>query len=109
MRGAMPSANPVAIFAALGDPTRAELVHRLGAGDPQSIARLGRDIAISRQALTKHLRNLEGAGLATQERVGRETLYRIDPAGLLVAQRWIGEISAQWDDVIDRLKRHVEG
>jgi DNA-binding transcriptional ArsR family regulator len=109
MCGNMPKADPAAIFAALGEPTRFALVDRLGDGAPRSISTLARDLPISRQALTKHLRVLEGAGLASASREGRETLYRIDPAGLLAAEAWIATVSGQWDAAIDRLKRHVEG
>lgn len=105
----MPKAEPAAVFAALGEPTRMGLLGRLGDGAPRSIASLAREMPISRQALTKHLRVLESAGLASAERDGRETLYRIDPAGLLVAEAWIEKVSRQWDGVIDRLKRHIEG
>jgi DNA-binding transcriptional ArsR family regulator len=108
MCGVMPKAEPAAIFAALGEPTRCRLVDRLGDGAPRSISTLARDVPMSRQALTKHLRVLEAAGLASAERDGRETLFRIDPAGLLVAEAWIGTVSRQWDAAIDRLKRHVE-
>jgi len=104
----MPKAEPATIFAALGEPTRIGLIDQLGDGAPRSISTLARDLPISRQALTKHLRVLEAAGLATVERDGRETLYRIDPAGLLAAEAWIGTVSRQWDSAIDRLKRHVE-
>ena len=104
----MPKAEPAVLFAALGEPTRIALLDRLGDGAPRSISTLARDLPISRQALTKHLRVLEAAGLATVERDGRETLYRIDPAGLLVAEAWIANVSSQWDTAIDRLKRHVE-
>lgn len=104
----MPKAEPAVLFAALGEPTRLSLLDRLGDGSPRSIARLARDMPISRQALTKHLRVLETAGLASVEREGRETLYRIDPAGLLAAEAWIATVSRQWDSAIDRLKRQVE-
>lgn len=104
----MPKAEPATVFAALGEPTRIRLLDRLGDGAPRSIAGLARDMPISRQALTKHLRVLESAGLASVEREGRETLYRIDPAGLLAAEAWIRAVSSQWDSAIDRLKRHVE-
>ena len=104
----MPKPEPAAVFAALGEPTRMRLIDRLSDGTPRSITGLSRDMPISRQALTKHLRVLESAGLASAEREGRETLYRIDPAGLLAAEAWIGTVSAQWDGAIDRLKRHVE-
>ena len=104
----MPKAEPATLFAALGEPTRISLLERLGDGQPRSIASLARDMPISRQALTKHLRVLETAGLASVGRDGRQTLYRIDPAGLLAAEAWIGTVSRQWDMAIDRLKRHVE-
>ena len=104
----MPKPEPATIFAALGEPTRIGLIDQLGDGAPRSISTLVRDLPISRQALTKHLRVLEAAGLATVERDGRETLYRIDPAGLLAAVAWIGTVSRQLDSAIDRLKRHVE-
>lgn len=104
----MPKAEPAVLFAALGDSTRIDLLDRLGNGAPRSIASLAEGMPISRQALTKHLRVLERAGLASATRDGREMLYRIDPAGLLAAEAWIGTVSAQWDSAIDRLKRHVE-
>ncbi len=104
----MSKAEPAAVFAALGEPTRIGLLDRLSDGAPRSISTLARDLPISRQALTKHLRVLQGAGLASAERDGRETLYRIDPAGLLAAEAWIGTVSSQWDAAIDRLRRHVE-
>lgn len=108
MSATMPKPEPAAVFAALGEPTRMGLLDRLGDGAPRSISTLARDLPISRQALTKHLRVLEGAGLASAARDGRETLYRIDPAGLLAAEAWIATVSGQWDDAIDRVKRHVE-
>jgi len=97
-----------ALFAALGEPTRLSLVERLGDGQSRSISAIARGLPISRQALTKHLKVLEAAGMASSGRSGRETVYRIDPGGLLAAERWIADVSAQWDRAIDRLKRHVE-
>jgi len=84
------------------------LVGELGDGTRHSVAALARGQPISRQALTKHLRVLQAAGLARVEREGRESLYRIDPAGLLAAEAWIATVSRQWDVAIDRLKKHVE-
>ncbi len=104
----MPKAEPAIVFAALGEPTRLSLLDRLGDGFPHSISSLAEGGSMSRQALTKHLRVLERAGLASAARDGREKLYRIDPAGLLAAEAWIGTVSAQWDAALDRLKRHVE-
>ena len=109
MSVAMPRAEAAAVFAALGEPTRLGLLGRLADGTPRSIAALARDLPISRQGLTKHLRVLQAAGLASVERDGRQQLYRIDPAGLVTAEAWIATVSSQWDAAIDRLKHHVEG
>jgi DNA-binding transcriptional ArsR family regulator len=96
------------LFAALGEPTRLSVVDRLRDGSERSIATLASGLPISRQALTKHLKILEGAGIASSRRDGRETVYRIDPGGLVAAEQWIADVSAQWDRAIDRLKKQVE-
>ncbi len=69
--------SPAAIFAALGDPTRLELVSRLHRQGGRSIASLAAGIPLTRQAITKHLQVLEGAGLVTSRRVGRESRYAV--------------------------------
>ena len=97
------------LFAALGEPTRLNVVDRLRDGSEHSIATIAMGLPISRQALTKHLKVLESAGIASSRRLGRETVYQMDPSGLLAAERWIAEVSSQWDRAIDRLKKHVEG
>ena len=96
------------LFAALGEPTRLSVVDRLRDGSERSIASIATGLPISRQALTKHLKVLEAVGIANSRRLGRETVYRIDPAGLIAAERWIADVSSQWDSAIDRLKKHVE-
>lgn len=96
------------LFAALGEPTRLSVVDRLRDGSERSIATIARGLPISRQALTKHLKVLDAAGIANSRRLGRETVYRIDPAGLIAAERWIADVSSQWDGAIDRLKKHLE-
>ena len=100
--------NSSAVFAALGEPTRLRLIEHLSDGAPRSIARLAAGRAISRQALTKHLRVLETAGIVASERHGRESLYRLKPGALDEAQVYLNRVSAQWDSLIDRLKSHVE-
>ena len=103
-----PKLEIAGLFAALGEPTRLQLVDALSDGSAQSIAALASGLPISRQALTKHLKVLEAAGVTRSRREGRETVYRIDPGGLLAAEQWISAVSHQWDSLIDRLKTHVE-
>ena len=70
------------VFAALGDETRLKLLARLCERAPCSISQLAEDSPLTRQAITKHLRVLEGAGLVRGETAGRECLFQIEPAPL---------------------------
>ena len=97
------------IFAALGDQTRLLLVAPLSAQGPMSIARLTQGGSVTRQAVTKHLRVLANVGLAGSSRLGRESVWELDPEQLEAAHRCLDGISAQWDRALDRLKRFVEG
>lgn len=106
----MPSAEAAApLFAALADPTRLALLQRLADGEPRPIVALASASTLSRQAVSKHLAVLSGAGLVTRRPRGRETLYALRPDRLAEARAWIDEVAAQWDDALGRLKAHVEG
>jgi len=103
---ALEEAAPV--FAALGDETRLRLVIRLSVDGPMSIARLADDTPVTRQAVTKHLQVLAGAGLARSSRFGRESVWELDPKPLDAARQCIEGLSAQWDAALGRLKKFVE-
>jgi DNA-binding transcriptional ArsR family regulator len=96
------------LFAALGDQTRLNVVARLCAGGPQSIVRLTSGTKVSRQAITKHLHALAGAGIVRSRREGRELIWEIRTSRLAEARRWLDQISARWDEAIDRLRALVE-
>lgn len=96
------------VFAALGDPQRMLLISRLSQKGPQSITRLRAGTRITRQAVTKHLRVLEAAGLAHCEKSGRETLWALDQRPLAKARDHLATISSQWDAAIERLRALVE-
>jgi DNA-binding transcriptional ArsR family regulator len=98
----------VPIFAALGDETRLRLVARLSTEGPLSIARLAEGSDITRQAITKHLHVLSGAGLVHGARQGREQIWELEPKRLDETRRYLAKISAQWDDALTRLARLVE-
>lgn len=95
------------LFAALGDYNRLALVTRLADGVPRSIGELGRDAAISRQALTKHLRVLERAGAVSSTRFGREVRFRIEQEKLAEAEAFLARVSDQWKSALDRLAAYV--
>ncbi|MGI8436998.1 MAG: ArsR/SmtB family transcription factor [Chthoniobacterales bacterium] len=96
------------IFAALGDETRLALLARLSTGVPWSITELSDGVAMTRQAVTKHLRVLEGAGLVRGEALGRECRFQLEPARLAEARDYLGEVSAAWDGALERLRGLVE-
>jgi DNA-binding transcriptional ArsR family regulator len=96
------------VFAALGDGTRLLLLATLSKGEPRSIARLTEGTPLTRQAVTKHLRVLAGAGLVRAVRHGRESRYQLNPEPLEAARDYLGEVSARWDEALLRLKALVE-
>jgi DNA-binding transcriptional ArsR family regulator len=104
--GRLAGAAPV--FAALGDDTRLNVVARLCRGGPQSIVRLTDGTRISRQAITKHLQALARAGVVRSRREGRERIWEVRTRRLAEARGWLEQISAQWDEAIDRLRALVE-
>jgi DNA-binding transcriptional ArsR family regulator len=96
------------IFAALGDETRLSLVTKLSGGQPCSIAQLTADFSLTRQAITKHLRVLEGAGLVRCTRAGREARFQLDPKPLNEIKTYLERVSESWDQTLARLKSFVE-
>jgi DNA-binding transcriptional ArsR family regulator len=96
------------VFAALGDATRLQLVARLSGDGPQSITRLAAGADVTRQAVTKHLRVLEDAGLVRSVRQGRETIWELATDPFDDAHHVLDLISRRWDDALERLRLTVE-
>ncbi len=100
--------DPARVFAALGDATRLELVARLSRLGDRSIVQLTTGLDVTRQAVTKHLRVLENAGVVTCRRVGRESRFAIQVRTLADARDYLTQASTQWDEAISRLRASVE-
>jgi len=96
------------LFAALGDKTRLAIVARLCSGQPTSISQLTAGSRLTRQAVTKHLRVLQRAGLVHNTRSGRESLFALDPEPMQEMQKYLNHVSRQWDQALARLKSFVE-
>ncbi len=101
-------ADSAPVFAALGDETRLRLVSRLCDSGPTSIAKLTEGVDVTRQAVAKHLRVLEDAGLVRVTRDGRKTVWELEPRRLQQARAYLDIISSQWDDALGRLEAFVE-
>ena len=102
-------AGSAPIFAALGDETRLRLVASLSTKGPMSIANLTEGTDVTRQAIAKHLRVMELAGLVRSSRKGREAIFQLEPDRLDDARHWLDAIATEWDSALARLAKFVEG
>ena len=87
---------------------RSGFFSRLCRGGPASISRLTDSANVSRQAITKHLRALEDAGLVRSGVVGRERIWELQTRRLTQVRRYLDQISDQWDGTLQRLRAFVE-
>ena len=99
----MPGVDVGAVFSALADPTRREVVRSLAAQPGLTASYLAGELPRTRQAVSKHLHALSGAGLVEAHREGRETRYTLTPAPLAEAIEWMTAVGAQWDERLARL------
>lgn len=86
-----------AVFAALADPTRRAVLRAVASGDADTATDIAARLPISRQAVAKHLAQLERAQLVDGQRAGRETRFHATPGPLADAIGWMTEVGAQWD------------
>jgi len=84
------------------------MISRLCDDGPMSITRLAAGSEVTRQAISKHLRVMEDAGLVRSRRRGRESVWRLDQRRLEDARRYLDVISQRWDDALGRLREFVE-
>ena len=102
-------AQAAVLFAALGDPTRLALLQQLSSGGPASVSALAeRFPAVTRQAVSKHLHVLSGAGIIDGAYQGREHVWSVNPDRLEDGRRHIDLIARKWDDALARFKAYVE-
>ena len=101
------TASRDAIFAAIADRTRRDIVHRLR-GSRLTAGELARGFRISRPAVSKHVRVLVRAGLLREYREGRHRSYELDPAPLRVVDAWVAQYREFWRTNLRGLKDYVE-
>jgi DNA-binding transcriptional ArsR family regulator len=89
---------PDRVFAALASPVRREVLRLLRERGPQPVGSLAAHFAMARPSFSEHLRVLRDAGLAAETRVGRNRLYRLEPAPLLQVRDWLGPFERYWRD-----------
>ena len=96
------------VFSALSDPTRRAVIRCLSEGGPATLGSLADELPVTRQAVAKHLAQLEDAGLVSASADGRRRTYRLTPGPLTDAMGWMVDVGGDWDDRLGALKRHVE-
>ena len=99
-------ARRAAVFAALGDPTRLHLLGQMDRQRPRSIAALTLGAQLTRQAVAKHLRVLQRAGVVQPMKVERELHFALRAE--VLAEAYLRQVTLQWDDALQRLRPHVE-
>jgi DNA-binding transcriptional ArsR family regulator len=102
--------NPMdAVFQALADPSRRELLDRLYKQNGQTLGELCDGLHMTRQAVSKHLKMLEDANLVATVRRGREKLHYLNPVPIVeIYDRWIGKYERYPLAVLHELKKDLE-
>ena len=95
-------------FSALGDPRRLAIITRLQKQDMVSVTELCDGMDVSRQAVSKHLKMLTNAQIVSSEKLGRETLYSLQPSRFDEANSYLSKVVNKWDQALNRLKAHLE-
>jgi DNA-binding transcriptional ArsR family regulator len=95
-----------AVFSALADPTRREILARLAEGE-SSVTCLAEPFDISLPAISRHLKVLEGAGLLAREKDGRVHRIRLVPDSMLDALEWMAHYGRFWEEQLDSLDAFV--
>jgi len=95
-----------AVFSALSDPTRRAIVRRLRSGEA-TVGELAAPFPISLQAVSKHIRVLERAGLVTRSRRAQERPCRLRPEAMKSVSTWLGDFRQLWETSFDRLDEHL--
>src|SRR6188768_1607571 len=93
-----------AVFHALGDPTRRQMLHELAAGE-RTVSQLAEPFEISLAAASKHIKALENAGLIRREVRGRTHLCHLEPGPLASAHEWLNYYERYWSSRLDRLEQ----
>jgi DNA-binding transcriptional ArsR family regulator len=93
-------------FVALSHPVRRTIVERLARG-PATVAEAARGLAVSKPAVTKHLKVLEGAGVIRRSIEGRQHRLRLEADALVDASRWLEAHGTLWAAKFDAVERHL--
>ncbi len=95
------------VFDALGDAGRRDLIRAIAERGSATATELAAERDVTRQAVSKQLGTLAGAGLLRARREGRETRYEVAAEPLRDAVAWMTDVGASWDDRLAALRTHL--
>ena len=93
-------------FVALADPTRRRIIESLCAGE-RAFGDIASDFAISRPAVSQHLKVLRDAGIVTVRRDAQRRIYGLSDDGLRDVDLWLQKVRRFWNSRLDRLERSL--
>jgi DNA-binding transcriptional ArsR family regulator len=96
-----------AIFRAIADPTRREILSLLRQG-PQAVGEIAANFRTSRPAISKHLRLLKSAGLVVAHERGTANICELNAKPLATVSEWLGDYEIFWKETLRGLKKHIE-
>jgi DNA-binding transcriptional ArsR family regulator len=96
-----------AVFKAIADPTRREILHLLREGE-RTVGVIAANFSTSRPAVSRHLRLLRAAGLVVTRNKGTNRICRLNARPLRAVNDWLGDYRAFWNESLASLKKYVE-
>jgi DNA-binding transcriptional ArsR family regulator len=100
-------AQPIDVFQAISDPTRRGLLDLIAHGS-QPVKVLAQEFAMTRPAISQHLRVLAEAGLIVEKKVGREHHYQLQPEPLSYVHDWVQQYEQFWQGRLEFLGKHLD-
>lgn len=97
-----------AVFRAIADPTRREILNLLRARE-QTVGEIAGNFRMSRPAISKHLRLLQSAGLVVSKQEGTARVCRLNARPLRAVDDWLRDYQLFWNETMQNLKSFVEG
>lgn len=101
------SKQPVAVFRAIADPTRREILGLLRGGR-QTVGAIAGNFRVSRPAISKHIRLLRAAGLIVTHQDGTARICELNAKPLQAVNDWLRDYQAFWDEELRNLKQYIE-
>lgn len=100
--------DPQPVLAALADPTRRAVFERLNTKGPASASQLAAELPVSRQAIAKHLTQLDSVGLVDRSQQGREVVFSARVSPLSDVADWLETVGNDWDRRLERLRESFD-